>query len=419
MGNLKAERAAILADAHKIVEGVKSAARDLTPDESERVNDLLKQVDDLDVRIKREADSADLLARLTQYGTGDVDAVKREVEQPKSKAPEAKDEGLTIGERFLKSGDMKSLRQKEGDRLADTKNPFHVKAYDLGGLAEMGVGVKATTITTTDSQVPAMRTTGYRSELLDQPVTFLDLVTTGRTDASMLDYARIVSTEDNAAIVPEGQLKPISDLETDKATAKAHVYADGFEVTNQVLADDGALVAFMDNRLRHNVRNVIEHTLINGDAPNGIQGILNTAGVQAQAFSESALVTIARALEKVEAVQTTATAIVMNPADAWALALSTNQNGDFQAGNPFAQGIAPTPFGVRLVKSSRVAKGKAIIGNFSSVHLLEREGLSVTAFNQHKDFAQRNMSYVRAEWRGLQAFYAPREIVVADVVSAA
>jgi hypothetical protein len=96
--------------------------------------------------------------------------------------------------------------------------------------------------------------------------------------------------------------------------------------------------------------------------------------------------------------------------------LRLHKNGDqWGLGNPLQQGITPTPFGVPLVASTRVAAGTALVGNFRSVHFLEREPLSVVAFNQHKDYAQRNMVYVRAELRGLQLFYAPREVVVASL----
>ena len=45
------------------------------------------------------------------------------------------------------------------------------------------------------------------------------------------------------------------NVSTDKADAKAYTYADGFTVTNQTLADDGALVAFMEGRIRFHVMN--------------------------------------------------------------------------------------------------------------------------------------------------------------------
>ena len=63
--------------------------------------------------------------------------------------------------------------------------------------------------------------------------------------------------------------------------------------------------------------------------------------------------------------------------------------------------------------------GAALVGNFAgNVQFLQREPLSVLAFNQHKDYAQRNMVYVRAELRAMQLIYAPREIVVADLTAA-
>ena len=108
----------------------------------------------------------------------------------------------------------------------------------------------------------------------------------------------------------------------------------------------------------------------------------------------------------------------MNPADAWKLSLTKEAGVGYLLGNPLQQGLNPTPFGVRLVKSNRVAAGTALVGNVSSVQFLEREPLSVVAFNQHRDYAQRNMSYVRAELRGMQLVYAPREIVVATIAGA-
>ena len=173
----------------------------------------------------------------------------------------------------------------------------------------------------------------------------------------------------------------------------------------------------MEQRIRQHVRNKVEDVVINGDATANVKGILTTTGVQAQAFDTDVLTTLARALAKVEAAQVDPQAIVMNPADVWALKLLKDANGQFFAGGPFS-GQVGGPWGVSLVSSNRVAAGTALAGNFRSFQLLEREPLSVVAFNQHKDYAQRNMSYVRAELRAMQLFYAPREVVVATIKAA-
>lgn len=403
--NLKQMRAAALKAAQDIIDAAKAEKRDvLTEEERATVEAKFAEVEDLDKKIEAAAKSADLVDRMSRF----------EVKEPEPHGQEAP--AGTIGERFVKSGGMKAFRDSHPSGT-DNGTPIRIEAKGLGGVEDLGIGrVKATLTTTTGQPTPA-RTPGYRSTLLDQPFTFLDLVTTGTTAVSWMEYAQILSETNNAAVVPEGQLKPLSDVTTDKAEAKAYTYADGFDITNQTLADDGALAAFMEARIKQHVRNKVEDVILNGDAGSNIKGILTTTGVQAQAFDTDVITTIARAMEKIEAVQVAPEAIVMNPADAWRLSLTKEAGVGYVLGNPLQQSLNPTPFGVRLIKSNRVAAGTALVGNFSSVQFLEREPLSVVAFNQHKDYAQRNMVYVRAELRGLQLFYAPREVVVADLTA--
>lgn len=406
--DLKAQRAAAVKAAQDIIEKARGEKRDLTDAEMEQVEAREAEILTLNEQIEKSEKSAGLITRLSGIKSDDGS------DEPEEKVT-VKSGG--VGQAFVASEGMKSLRKQHGtSALRDTKNPIYVEAKNLGGLGDLGIGRKAT-ITTATGEATPQRVPGYRSDLLDEPSAFLSLITTGTTDSSWLEYAQIVSETNNADIVPEGELKPLSDLATAKAEAKAHVYADGFDITNQTLADDGALAAYMESRVRQHVTNKVEDVVLNGDATANVKGILTTTGVQAQAFDTDVLTTLARALSKVEAVQVDPQAIVMNPADVWALKLLKNGNGDFYAGGPF-NNASFAPWGVQLVSSNRVTAGTALVGNFTSVQLLQREPLSVVAFNQHKDYAQRNMSYVRAELRAMQLIYAPREIVVADLTAA-
>ena len=408
--DLKQQRAAAIKAAQDIIAKAKSEDRDLTADEVAQVETHETELKSATEKIEAAEKSAATVARLSAWEV-------KEPEQGGEVKATATPAAGGIGERFVKSEGMEALRKQYGpSAIRDTKNPIHVEAKNLGGLGDLGIGSKAT-ITTETGQATPERVPGYRSTLLDEPSAFLSLITTGTTASSWLEYAQILSETDNAAIVPEGELKPLSDLTTGKAEAKAHVYADGFDVTNQTLADDGALAAYMQSRIIQHVNNKVEDTVINGDVAANVKGILDTTGTQAQAFDTDVLTTLARALAKVEAVQVDPQAIVMNPSDVWALKLLKNGNGDFYAGGPF-NNAAFAPWGVPLVSSNRVAAGTALVGNFTSFQLLQREALSVVAFNQHKDYAQRNMSYVRAELRAMQLFYAPREVVVATLTGA-
>lgn len=411
--NLYEKRSAAIKAANDTIEKAKSESRDLTDEEITQVEAKHTEIEDYTKQIERAEKSADLVARVTSASENTPDGPPAEVA--------AKDQAGGIADRFINSDAFKSFRDLHPSGVGNG-TPIHVEAKNIADFDELlgkSGGVQKKELTTQTGQfVSEQRLPGYRSELLEQPLEFLNLVTTGNTAASYIEYARVINETDNAAIVPEGELKPLSDIETDTADAKAHTYADGFDVTNQTLSDDGALVAFMEGRIRYHVLNKVVDTLLNGSGT-GTEpaGLLNITGTQAQAFDgENALTTLARAIEKVQQVQATAQAIVLNPSDAWDIRLLQNASGNFYAGGPFS--AAPfAPWGVRVVESNRVAKGTALVGNFSSIQFLQREPLSVVAFNQHKDYAQRNKSYVRAELRGMQLFYAPREIVIADIAA--
>jgi hypothetical protein len=409
--NLKASRAAALKAAQDIVEQAKTDGRDLTDAEQAEIEVKTSEIAELDEKIEKARKSADLIGRLASVKTVDEEPAERESIV-----------GGGIGAAFVKSGAFKAFRESHPSGVGSGTS-IRIEAKGIGSVRDIGVGRKADLTTQTGNPV-AQREPGYRNALpVDEPLTFLDLITTGSTNVAYSEYAQVIAETNNAAVVLEGALKPLSDLTTGTQESKAYTYADGFVVTNQTLADDGALVAFMESRIRQHVRGVIEQKLFNGTGA-GVEplGIMNTTGTLSQAFDTDVVTTIARALETFQSNNGNADvqAIVMNPADIWALRLlrEDGATGPYLLGNPLQQGITPTPFGTPLVASNKVTVGSALVGRFDSVQYLELEPLNVVAFNQHENFAQLNKSYVRAESRGRQLFYMPREVVVADLTAA-
>ena len=375
-----------------------------TDDDATRVEEVLKEHGRLKAIMDRNDAVSKSLAGISRI----------EVNEPEQLGEEPT--GKTMGERFIKSAAFKAFKDSNPTGLG-TGTPVHVSAKGIGGINDL-IRSKAT-IDSTTGQVRTEREPGYRNYLaVDEPLTFLDLITTGVTNLASADYAQIVAETDNAAIVAEGQLKPLSDVTTALKDSKAFTYADGFDITNQTLADDGALAVFMESRIRRHVLGVVEDKILNGTGTSiDPEGILNTVGTLSQVFATDVVTTLAAALEKFATNNGNSApqAIVMNPADVWALRLLKGTDGHYLLGNPLQQGPIPTPWGVPLVQSNRVAVATALVGRFDSVNFLQLEALNVLAFNQHKDYAQRNMVYVRAELRGRQLFYAPREVVVASL----
>lgn len=214
-------------------------------------------------------------------------------------------------------------------------------------------------------------------------------------------------------------LKPLSEIETELADAKVFTYADGFEVTNQLLSDAPAFASFMNNELEYNLDNIVEHYLLNGSGTGGEPlGLLNTTGVQQQSFDTDMVTTVRKAITKVTRVGGQVTAVLMSPEDdeAWDLLQDGNQR--YYGQGPFGSGPG-TAWGRPRAVSERLSPGQVIVGDFRQIALLDREGLSILAFNQHKDYAQRNLTYVRAELRAAQVIWRPNRLVVAEVAAGA
>lgn len=411
--NLHQKRAAALKAAQEIVKTAKDDGRDvLNDEEQETVDAKMAEIEDLDEQIEKARKSADTITRLTSIKEPAPEGNPDEGERQKALSG-------SIADRFVKSDAFKAF--KEANPSGPSKDtPVSISAKGLGSIKDLGIGGVKADITTQTGNTSPQREPGYRDYLpTDEPLTFLDLVTVGNSDVAYSEYTQVIAETNNAAVVLEGDLKPLSDITTADKESKAYTYADGFVVTNQTLADDGALVAFMEARIRRHVRGVVEEKLLSGTGA-GLEpeGILNTTGTLAQAFDTDVITTLARSLETFESNNgnTSVQAIVMHPSDIWNLRLT--KNGDEWAiGNPLQQRAIVTPYGVPLVPSNKVTAGSALVGRFDSVQYLELEGLNVMAFNQHADFAQRNKSYVRAESRGRQVFYMPREVVVADLTA--
>lgn len=333
-----------------------------------------------------------------------------EPEGPGDEAPTG-----TLGQRFVRSSAFRDFRAQNPHGVSPG-TPVRIKAADMAAtINREGMG--------SDKVKPA-----WTDDLAYRPEkTLLDLIYQGTTDESYLPYRQIVSKTNNASIVAEAKnndgtttatgLKPISTLTTQPADGKVYDYADGADVTNQELRDDGAMAGVIDGMLRDNLYTEIERVLLNGSGV-GLEpkGLLNTTGVQQQAFVTDPVVSIRKAITKLTNIGTRIQAVVLNPEDDEAWDLLKDADGRYLGAGPFAQG-PKTAWSFARVPSAAVAVGQGIVGDFSTIQFLIRTALSIEVFNQHKDYAQRNLNYVRAELSAMQLFRAPARLCVVDLTA--
>ncbi|WP_217488536.1 phage major capsid protein [Curtobacterium sp. Csp1] len=409
---LKAQLAALVSEMQSIVDTAKAAGRDLDAEEAKSIEAKAAEAGELRDRIARIEAGEKSLAELSKVVT----------EPGKTGDAERGDEDGTevpLGERFMKSAPYQAWK-KENPSGVGQGTPIQIGTVRIGSLKDFDANRKALTS-------PIANIQPIRVPTVDQvqrpTLSLLDVVSRG-TAAGNFEYVQVTSVTRNAKIVPEATsatdnaaLKPVSDLTTTLADAKAYTYADGYDATNQLLADAPAFASYMDNELRYSLDSVIEDTLLNGSGTNGIpKGILNTTGVQEQEYATADgpmgfVKAVRRAITKVTQLQGgTVAAILLNPEDDENIDLLQDANERFYGQGPFGTG-PQTLWGRPRILSEAIEPGEFLLGDFRQVALLDREGLSVQAFNQHKDYAQRNMTYVRAELRAMQVIWKPAYLV--------
>lgn len=323
----------------------------------------------------------------------------------------------TYGQRFVKSQAMRDHR--EAHPLGVSGKPVMIKGGTLGSFVAKAEGDPAPIDTSLPGAIQYVRQPGILDLTYPKPLTLLDVITRGTTASAYVEYRQLVARTNNAATVAEGGLKPLSGLTTAVAQAAAHVVADGMKVTNQELEDDGIIASLIDSVITRNVWELIEDKILNGTGSNDLQGILNTTGVLQQPFEVDAVTTVRKAFTTLRKASGARVAgVLMHPDDDEALDLLKDANDRHYGGGPFGSGPS-TIWGRPRIVTEKIPVGLAIAGDFSTINLLERSGLSIEAFNQNEDDARHNLTYVRAEVREMLLIREPAKLAVIDLTSAA
>lgn len=427
--NLRAQRKALLDEARGIGEKARTENRTLNDTEIARVDAIKAEVDELTNKIDAADRAAKALKDMSEVDQDadadtnddeddddqddDEDAAEKARRGRRKSRTVVRDRNETFGGRLVKSEGYKRFR-KDNPSGAGAGTPIDLGRMKVGTMREWKARRKATLDTTIARLQPT------RLPTIDQverdTLTLLDLIDTGGSADGAFEYLQVTGVTRNAAIVAEGGLKPLSDMTTQLVDAKPYTYADGYDITNQLLNDAPAFATYMDGELEYSLDNLVEEKVLNGTGTNGEpRGLLNTTGVQQQAFDSDMITTVRKAITKITRLPGgSVTGVVMSPEDDEAWDLIKDNENRFYGQGPFGSGPGTAWGRVRAV-SERLNPGQIILGDWRQIALMDVEGLSILAFNQHKDYAQRNLVYVRAELRAIQAIWRPNRFVVADI----
>lgn len=400
----KSELEATLTRAKQIADSAKNEHRDFTDEENTEIMTLQKKADDLNDKIRKADDAAHAMQKML----GDGPAA--------TKTPDGAPAAKSLGAAFTASDAYKRFKSEP---IPDG-TPVNIKPGKLTVKADA-----APLNTTLPGAVTPQLQPGYTDLTYPAPNVFLGLITRGTTAASYVQYRQLVAVTSNAANITEGGLKPLSTLDTALAEAKTWTVADGVKVTNQELADDGIISTLINTVLQRNLDSYLEHIILNGKATDdqgaatgNPNGILNTPGTLQTAFATDIFTTTRKAKTALANLGVAIQAIVLNPQDNETIDLTKDANGRFFGQGPFAAG-PNTLWGIPRIESQAIPAGTAIMGDFSTVQLLNREPRTVTAFNQNEDDARHNLTYVRAEERDLLFIREPKRLNVVQLAKPA
>lgn len=401
--------------AQDILAKAKTEGRDLTDDEQKAFDDHVNAAKELKAILTKAQENTARLDTLFEKG--------HTIDNGPADKHDDMMEGDDLGQRFIRGKAYEEWHK--GAEALGVGGDIRIAKTHVGTMRDYFDAKAGTAIGTPIAHPQNVRMPAV--DLVNRPaITLLDYISRGTTSGDF-DYLQITSVTRNTGIVPENTgddatdtLKPQSTFGTNLESAKVYQYADGYTVTNQLLQDDQAMASFLQGEFDYSFSLKLADMLLNGTGTNGEpKGLLATTGVQAGEWAKAddearnIVIAIRQSLTKLRNVGASANAILINPADAEKIDLMEDVNKRFMGNGPFSTG--PTTVWSRpLVECDQVDEGKIIVGDFKQLALLDRSGLTVEAFNQHKDYAARNLTYVRAELRAAQVVWRPAFFVVLE-----
>lgn len=254
-----------------------------------------------------------------------------------------------------------------------------------------------------------------------------DIMNVQPTDSGAIEYVEETGFTNNAAIVPEGELKPESELAYQLKTAPMRTIAHTISASNQVLADANQLRGLIDGRLRYGVKLVEEKQILYGTGiGSNLQGLLTNAGRQqyrigtiptgdtraaATFAADTKIDALRRAMTLVRLAEYPVEGIALHPVDWEDIELQKGSDGHYFI-TSWSDGAQTRFFRVPIVDTTALNAGEAALGAFRlATTLYDREESNIRIFEQHTDYARRNLVLIRAEERLSLVNYRPEAIV--------
>lgn len=234
--------------------------------------------------------------------------------------------------------------------------------------------------------------------------------TTGLSSVPYIRETDPGTSEFGATAVAEASAKPEVSATFTQYDAPARKIAGWIRATDEILADAPTLRGYIDNRLAYMIMVREEQQVIDGTgtAPQ-LEGINQVNGTQSQSTPTGDYpAIIGRAIGKVENVDGDPNAVATNPLDYWLATTSRYSTAFDNSGNGGAPAmVSGVTWGLPAIRTRALAAGSAIVGDFMSTTIFDRQETVIRIADQHDDLFIKNQVVILAEERVACAHHRP------------
>lgn len=290
-----------------------------------------------------------------------------------------------------------------------------------------GVVIK-NTITNTVGNTPEQQRPG----IVGGPFRMLrleDLMPRIPTTSNAIEYVRENVFTNSAAEATEGNALAESSVTTAVVTEPVATVGHWLKISRQLAADNAALAAYVNLRLRYAVDLRVENQIFggNGVAPN-MSGITKAGNYTAHGYTAAALTGLGLANNRFDLIGKVigdcaandypADVILVNPADWWTMRLTKGSDGQYIMGSPGAD-VTPMLFGLPVVGSNAVTADTVAVASMrQAATFYDREEVEIAMSEHDGDNFQRLLITLRAHRRCALAVERPAAIRYGDLTPA-
>lgn len=319
----------------------------------------------------------------------------------------------TIGEQFTNTDAYKSYLSN-GVKGVDSQAEFK------------------TTLNTTGYPPESLRAPGILETALRDPNAVIGLFDQITTNQNAYVYLEETTFTNNAGEIAEsGDISSANEgaLAFTERTESIRKIATFLPVTDELLADVSGIQGYVNSRLTTMMRLRMDNQLLNGNgtAPN-LTGVLNKSGINTFDYSSYSgeLNRLGQIYQAITEIRKDAfvepDSVVMHPSDWYQIVTAvTDQAGDATAGlaskNPlivaaggFGGDVAARLWGLKVVPSTAIAEGTALVGKFGggdAAQIVMRQGIDLAVSDSHSDFFAKNQLAIRLTMRMGFVVYRP------------